>query len=200
MSSRRGERIGIFGGTFDPPHVGHLIAAICSRHELGLDRILMMVAGVPWQKVGVRELTEARHRRAMTERAIEGIDGLEVSTLELDRPGDTYTVDTLRELNDQHPDAELFLIVGGDAAAGLLSWREPHEVAKLARLVVVARPPQVTAMPPDGFEFDLVEAPLVDLSSSELRERFASGKPVDFLTPERVAVYVRAHDLYGVGS
>ncbi len=160
----------------------------------------MMVAGVPWQKVGVRPLTEARHRLDMTERAIEGIEGLEVSTLEMERPGDTFTVDTLRELRRTNPGAELFLIVGGDAAAGLLSWKEPHAVAELARLVVVARPPLVTAMPPEGFDFVVVAAPLVDLSSSELRERFAAGQPVDFLTPDRVAVYVRAHGLYGVGS
>ena len=200
MSSRGGERIGIFGGTFDPPHIGHLIAALCARHELGLDRVLMMVAGVPWQKVGVRELSESHHRRAMIELAVAGLDGLEVSTIELEREGNTYTVDTLRELHDRHRGAELFLIVGGDAAAGLPTWKEPDAVARLARLVVVARPPMVEAAPPAGWDHDVVEAPLVDLSSSEVRERLRRGQPVTFLTPEAVAVYVRVHGLYGVGS
>jgi nicotinate-nucleotide adenylyltransferase len=160
----------------------------------------MMVAGVPWQKVGVRALSAPEHRLAMTELAIAGLDGIEACTIELERTGNTYTVDTLRELHDRYPGAALFLIVGGDAAAGLSTWKDPHLVAELSRLVVVARPPMIEATPPPGWDHDIVEAPLVDLSSSEIRERLRRGQPVTFLTPDTVAVYARAHGLYGVSS
>ena len=111
-------RLGVFGGTFDPPHVGHLVTAVNVRHALSLDRVLLVVANVPWQKVGERTVSPAEDRLAMVEAAARGVAGLEVSRLEIDRGGPSYTADTLGHLHAAHPGVELFLIVGSDAAGG----------------------------------------------------------------------------------
>ena len=130
------ERLGVFGGTFDPVHVGHLVAAVNVRHELTLDRVLFVVANKPWQK-GERVVAGADDRAAMVEAAVEDVAGLEVSRLELDRGGPSYTVDTLEPLAERG--AELFLIVGADAAASIETWHRVDAVRRLATLVVVTR-------------------------------------------------------------
>ena len=191
-----GEHVGILGGTFDPPHVGHIVAAVHVRHALSLERVLVVPAHVPWQKRGVRALSAVADRLAMTRAAFADLDGIEVSTIELDRGGDTYTVDTLEELRSARPNDDHWLIVGSDVAAHLDTWRRPETVRALARLVVYERPGAVGHRPPHGWSFDLVEVPLLDVSSSALRERVHLGAPIDGLVPPAVAAIVRDRALY----
>ena len=184
------ERVGVLGGTFDPVHIAHLVAAVGARHALGLDRVVLVVAGDPWQKRG-SVVASAADRLAMTVAAIEGYEGLEVSTIELDRPGPTYTIDTLRALTDA--DRELFLIVGADVAAKLDTWHEADAVRAAATLVVVSR---------DGVEHAAgagaltVRIPRLDVASSDLRERVARGEPIDVLVPAGAVRVIRERRLY----
>ena len=134
------ERIGVFGGTFDPPHVGHLVTAVNVRHGLRLDRVLLVVANVPWQKEGSRAISDGEDRFALVEEAVDGVRGLEASHVELDRGGPSYTADTLAVLAERHPGAGLFTILGEDAAAAFLTWERHGEVAARSTLVVVERP------------------------------------------------------------
>src|SRR5690606_36963662 len=127
MSDGGGERLGIFGGTFDPPHVGHLVTAVNVRHEMRLDRVLLVVNHQPWQKLGTREISDAERRYAMVAAAVEGVEGLEASRIEIDRGGLSYTADTLRTLLDEDPTRELFVILGSDAAVGLPTWERADE-------------------------------------------------------------------------
>ena len=134
------ERLGLFGGTFDPPHVGHLVTAVNVRHELGLDRVLLVVNDQPWQKLGTREITPAEDRFAMVEAAVGSVEGIEASRIEIDRGGLSFTADTLHDLQAEAPDRELFVVLGSDAAGGLPSWERADEVRALATIVVVDRP------------------------------------------------------------
>ena len=193
-------RLGLFGGTFDPPHVGHLVTAVNVRHELGLDRVLLEVANRPWQKEGARAISAAEDRYAMVAAAVAGVDGLEASRLEIDRGGVSYTADTLAELGRRYPDAELFTIVGSDAAAGLLTWERYDEVARRSRLVVVERP-GASGQLPGEVSWIRVVVPHLDVSSTDLRARVADGRPLDYLVPEDVLVEIRQRGLYApVGS
>ena len=140
MHRQMAERIGIFGGTFDPIHVGHLVAAVNARHDLGLDRVVLMVANVPWQKAGARKVTPAEDRFEMVKAAVGGVAGVEASRMEIDRGGPSYTADTIAEMAALHPEAELFVIVGWDVSAELGTWERLNEVRDLASLVVVNRP------------------------------------------------------------
>ncbi|MEZ5144399.1 MAG: nicotinate-nucleotide adenylyltransferase [Acidimicrobiales bacterium] len=189
-------RIGVLGGTFDPPHVAHLVAAVNARHALDLDVVLLVVANEPWQKVGSRDVSPVEARLAMTRAACEGVDGVEVSTVEIERGGPSYTVDTLRELRRHHPDAELFLVLGGDAAAGLPSWERAEEVPELCRFVVVDRPG--SEFDPTGWpgRWERVEIPRLDIASTDLRARVADGRPLDFLVPPGVLSCIGTFDLY----
>ena len=189
-------RIGVLGGTFDPPHVGHLVTALDVREALALDVVLMVVANEPWQKADRSDLSPAAVRLAMVRAAVEGVDGVEASDLEIRRGGPTYTVDTLDALHAAEPGAQLFLILGADAAAGLDTWHEPHRLDDLCRIVVVSRP-GATATPPPGFRHELVEVPGLDVSSSDLRARIADGRSVRFLTPDAVVSLIRDERLYG---
>ena len=135
-----GQRIGIFGGTFDPIHVGHLVAAVNAKAALRLDRVLMVVANVPWQKAGDRAVSSAADRLALVEAAVGDVPGLEASPIEIERGGESYTADTLDELHRAAPDDELFLIVGWDVAAALTTWARQEKIQRLATLVVVNRP------------------------------------------------------------
>jgi nicotinate-nucleotide adenylyltransferase len=189
-------RLGVFGGTFDPPHVGHLVTAVNVRHALALDRLLLVVANVPWQKVGERAVSPADDRLAMVESAVAGVEGLEVSRLEIDRGGPSYTADTLADLRRADADAELFLIVGSDAAAGLTTWERVDEVRDLCTVVVVDRPGTAGEHPPTGWRWDRVEVPRLDVSSTDLRARVADGRPLDFLLPPAVITCIRARGLY----
>lgn len=191
-----GDRIGVFGGTFDPPHVGHLVTAVDVRHVLGLDRVLLVVANRPWQKLGHRDITAAADRLAMVEAAVRGVDGLEASALEIDRGGESYTADTLSELVERHPGGDLHLVLGADAAAGLSTWERVEEVRELASLVVVDRPGSGPAAVPVGWRWKHVEVPRLEVSSTELRARVAAGRPLDYLLPRDVITCVRERRLY----
>ncbi|MDQ3758263.1 MAG: nicotinate (nicotinamide) nucleotide adenylyltransferase, partial [Actinomycetota bacterium] len=152
-------RVGVFGGTFDPVHVGHLSVAVEVRHALALDQVLLVVANVPWQKVGERVLTPAEDRYAMVAAATEGLDGVEASRIELDRGGASYTVDTLEVLRaDGH---DLFLVVGADVAGSLHTWERHEDLPGLATLVVVARPGASQPQEPDppGWRVEHVAVP-----------------------------------------
>jgi nicotinate-nucleotide adenylyltransferase len=169
MEQRR-ERIGVFGGTFDPVHDGHVAAARAARSQLGLDVVLMVVAPRPWQKVASRSITDAETRFAALERRIAGIAGLQASRLEIDGPeGPTYTVDTLRRLQAQRPDAQLFLIAGTDVR--LDTWKDPVEIARLADLVIVNRAGYDRLPIGEPWRVHHVQMDPVALSSTDLRAR-----------------------------
>lgn len=192
----RGSRIGVFGGTFDPPHVGHLVTAVNVAHQLDLDRLLLVVANRPWQKVGSRRISPAEDRLAMVAAAVRGVDRLEVSDLELRRGGNSYTADTLADLRAEDPTSELFVVLGADAAAGLPTWERVEEVRDRATLVVVDRPGSVPAGVPDGFRWVHVEVPRLEVSSTDLRDRVVTGQPLEYLLPRDVIACVRDRGLY----
>ena len=198
VTATAGERLGIFGGTFDPPHVGHLVAAINVRHALALDRVLLTVSHQPWQKVGSRPLSSAVDRLAMVTAAVAAVDGLEASDIELRRGGDSFTVDTITELLDQDPTRTLFLIVGQDAAAGMPTWERIDEVRRRSELVVVERPGVDSRLPP-GWQFERVEVPRLEVSSTDLRARVVDGRPLDFLVPQGAISVLQERRLYREG-
>jgi nicotinate-nucleotide adenylyltransferase len=193
----RPPRLGIFGGTFDPPHLGHLVIAVNVRHDLALDRVLLVVANEPWQKVGDRVISPAEDRLAMVEAAVAGVEGLEPSRLEIDRGGPSYTADTLQQLRAVEPGAELFVILGRDAALGVTSWERSDEVGSIASLVVVDRPGAPADPLPGGFRWRRVEAPRLEVSSTDLRARVLDGRPLEFLLPAGVISCIRERGLYG---
>lgn len=195
VRSGAGRRIGVFGGTFDPPHIGHLVAAIDAQRALDLDVVLLVVANVPWQKVGSRAISAAADRLALVEAAVADTPGLEVCDLEIRRGGSSYTADTLADLRAGEPDAELFVILGDDAAAGFATWERYDEVADRATLVVVDRPGVPTPVDP-RFTWVRVDIPELEISSTELRARVASGRSIRFLTPDRVASAIHDRSLY----
>jgi nicotinate-nucleotide adenylyltransferase len=189
-------RIGVFGGTFDPPHLGHLVTAVNVRHALKLDRVLFVVANVPWQKRGTRRISPAADRLALVSAAVHGVAGLEASPIEIDRGGPSYTADTLSELAKRHRGAKLFTILGQDAAAGLTTWARYQEVADRSTLVVVGRP-GTRAELPNGFRWRRVEVPHLEVSSTDLRARVRDKRPLDFLLPPAVIALIGARGLYG---
>lgn len=195
VRSEPGRRIGVFGGTFDPPHVGHLVAAVDALQVLDLDVVLLVVANVPWQKVGDRAVSPAEDRLAMVRAAVADTAGLEVSDLEIKRGGDSYTADTLAELRGAEPDAELFVILGNDAAAGFATWKRYEEVAAQATLVVVDRPGTPTPVD-ERFDWRRVDIPELEVSSTELRDRVAAGRSIRYLTPSAVASCIAERCLY----
>lgn len=190
------ERLGIFGGTFDPPHVGHLVTAVNVRHELALDRVLLVVNDQPWQKLGTRTITPAADRFAMVEAAVGSVEGLEASRIEIDRGGMSYTADTLHALLDDQPDRQLHVILGSDAADGLPTWERADEVRALATIVVVERPGTPETEPPPGWSWVRVEVPRLEVSSTDLRARVAEGRPLDYLLTPDVIDAVDALGLY----
>ena len=176
-------RIGIFGGTFDPIHVGHLAVASAAAHGMHLDRVLFVVAHRPWQKVGTRQIADSALRLAMVDAAVSDRDDLQASSLEIDRGGSSYTIDTVEELRVAEPDAELILVVGSDVVGDLYTWHRHDELRDMVTFGIVDRPGDVGVEPPPGWTAQRISAPLVDLSSSMLRARLAAGEPVDYLVP-----------------
>lgn len=191
-------RIGVFGGTFDPVHNGHLAAAVNVGHDLALDVVLVVVANDPWQKTS-RRVTPAEDRFAVVQAAVGGAPGLEASRMEIDRGGLSYTADTLAELGEQHPGAELFLVVGSDLVGELGSWEKVEQVRRAATLVVVGRPGAPPPAAPRGWRAVPAEVPALDISSTDLRRRVAEGRPIDFLVPEAAVRCIAERGLYAVG-
>jgi len=192
-------RLGVMGGTFDPIHQGHLVAAseVAARFEL--DEVVFVPTGAPWQKAR-RSVTPAQDRYLMTVIATAPDPRFTVSRVDLDRAGPTYTVDTLRDLRaERGPDVELYFITGADALAEILSWRSPDEVIALAHLVGVTRPGHVLADPglPEG-RVSLVEIPALAISSSDCRERVGLNQPIRYLVPDPIVEYIAKRGLYQV--
>ena len=195
MSPRR---LGVMGGTFDPPHLGHLAAASEAHTLLGLDAVVFVPAGSPWQKAD-RPLSPAHHRLAMTTLATQDDPRFLVSQVDLLRSGPTYTFDTLADLRAEHgDDAEFFLLLGADALAGFGSLHRAAEVARACTLVGVTRPgTELRAPGPPAEEVILLTVPGTSISSTECRERFAANVPTIYLVPDSVIAYAQDHALYG---
>ncbi|SFS05720.1 nicotinate-nucleotide adenylyltransferase [Microbacterium sp. cf046] len=194
MSVTRTPRIGVMGGTFDPIHHGHLVAASEVAQSFDLDEVVFVPTGQPWQKSGV---SPSEHRYLMTVIATASNPRFTVSRVDIDRAGPTYTIDTLRELKNQRPDAELFFITGADALAQILSWRDHDELWDLAHFVAVSRPGHVLStagLPSD--DVSQLEIPALAISSTDCRDRVEHGNPVWYLVPDGVVQYIAKHHLY----
>ena len=193
MIRARPERIGVLGGTFDPPHVGHLLVASDVHAALRLDRLLLVPAASPPHKQG-KVRAPAETRLEMLRAAVAGDERFEVDDIEMRRPGASYTVDTLRELRERHADAELFFVVGMDQLREFHTWREPDEVARLAKLVGVSRDGET----PDasGPVAVPVEVTRIDLSATDIRGRIRAGEPVRYFVPDPVLEIIERDGLY----
>jgi nicotinate-nucleotide adenylyltransferase len=197
MSDRR--RIGVMGGTFDPVHHGHLVAASEVLTWFALDEVVFVPTGQPWQKAG-RAVSDAEHRYLMTVIATASNPRFMVSRVDIDRQGPTYTIDTLRDLHKELGDVELYFITGADALAQILTWRNHEELFELAQFVGCTRPGHavddrtLSQLPLD--RVTLVEIPALAISSTNCRERVDQGEPVWYLVPDGVVQYIAKHRLY----
>lgn len=197
-------RIGIFGGAFDPPHNAHVALARCALEQLQLDELRIIPTGQAWHKA--RVLTPAEHRLAMASLAFGGLRGVVVDDREIRRTGPSYTLDTLRELQQEHPGARLLLILGADQGAALPSWNGWQEILGLAIVALAQRPdpgrpgasfdPATLPDLPAGAQFAHIELPAMDLSATEIRLQAGHGKNVSLLVPPAVARYIDLHHLY----
>jgi nicotinate-nucleotide adenylyltransferase len=197
-------RLGVFGGTFDPVHTGHLVAAETALEAAALDAVMFVPAGQPWLKddevVGAKQ-----DRMRMVELAIDGNEQFVVSDIELQRPGPTYSADTLEELRDMRPGDNLFLIVGVDALGDFGRWSRPQRVLELATLVRVARPghhgldmAQLDAVRPGAAtQMIVAEGPLIGISATDVRRRLGRGASIRYLVPRAVERYIYEHGMYG---
>jgi nicotinate-nucleotide adenylyltransferase len=192
-----GSRIGIMGGTFDPIHHGHLVAASEVAHFFSLDEVIFVPTGQPWQKNG-RDVSAAEDRYLMTVIATASNPRFSVSRVDIDRPGETYTIDTLRDLRaERGPETEFFFITGADALAMMISWRDADELFKLARFVGCTRPGHQLSMTglPDE-KISLIEIPALSISSTECRNRVRAGDPIWYLVPDGIVQYISKRRLY----
>lgn len=189
-------RLGVMGGTFDPVHHGHLVAGSEVAHHFALDEVIFVPTGQPYQKKG-RAVSPAEDRYLMTVIATASNPRFSVSRVDIDRPGPTYTIDTLRDLAEANPDADLFFITGADALANILTWHDVDSLFSLAHFIGCTRPGHrlTGAGLPDG-KVSLVEIPALAISSSECRHRVAAGEPVWYLVPDGVVQYIAKRGLY----
>lgn len=194
-------RLGIMGGTFDPVHYGHLVIAEEARYEFALDRVVWVPAGDPPHKQS-REVVSQEHRYAMVLLATASHPAFEVSRLELERSGPSYTVDTIRAFSELRPEAELFFITGADATLEILTWHRHDDLIRMCRFIAVTRPGydlnRLSAELPEPYlaRISTIQAPGVDISSTDLRQRLRDGEPVKYLVPEAVEAYLQKHRLY----
>ncbi|HUV52620.1 MAG TPA: nicotinate-nucleotide adenylyltransferase [Dehalococcoidia bacterium] len=201
-----GNKIGVLGGTFDPIHTGHLIVAEDVREKLGLSEVLFVPAGKPWLKLKEEKtITDGEHRLAMVRLAIKGNPFFKVSTMELDRPGPSYSIDTILELkNKLGPAVEIYFIAGPDALAELPQWKEPARLLEICQVVGIGRPGYAKAdlsvldvsVPGAAKRIMLLDVPQIDISSKEIRRRVAQGQSIRYLVPEAVQKYIEKHKLY----
>ena len=192
-------RLGVMGGTFDPIHHGHLVAASEVQGWFDLDEVVFVPTGRPWQKAD-RQVAPAEHRYLMTVVATAANPRFTVSRVDIDRDGPTYTIDTLRDLHAQRPDADLYFITGADALTEIFSWRDADELFELAHFVGCTRPgaemdPATLARIPHD-RVTMVEIPALAISSTECRERQRAGQPIWYLVPDGVVQYITKHGLY----
>lgn len=183
------------GGTFDPIHHGHLVAASEVAAELDLDEVVFVPTGQPWQKAG-KKVSPAEHRYLMTVVATASNPRFTVSRVDIDRPGPTFTADTLRDLRGQRPDAELFFITGADALEQIMTWKDIEELWDLAHFVGVTRPGHELTDFGRGTDITLMEIPAMAISSTDCRTRVHAGQPVWYLVPDGVVQYIAKHRLY----
>ncbi len=203
MPDKLHQRVGLFGGTFDPPHVGHLILAAEAKSQLELSRVLWTVTPDPPHKQD-QPITSLEHRLAMVKLAIEDNPSFELSRVELDRPGPHYTVDTIKILAEQNPGTEIVPIIGGDSLNDLPTWHQPQEILYAAHWVGVMRRPGEKAnlqelereLPGISSKVHYVDAPLLEIASREIRVRAATGKPFRYYLPASVYEYIEQHHLY----
>jgi len=199
-------RVGVLGGTFDPPHLGHLILAQEAHQALELTQVLFVPAGEPWRKAG-RELSARQQRLAMVERAVSSNSAFAVSTAEVDRPGPSYTAETMAQLRQQFgAETELFFIMGADSLVDFPHWHQPLRILELARLAVAERSPLGNEALDEALPEELAEAlrervvwlsmPLIAISASAVRERVRQGLPIRYWVPEAVEEYIGRHGLY----
>ncbi len=197
------DRIGLFGGTFDPPHLGHLILASEAQAQLGLTRLLWILTPDPPHKPD-QVITSTEHRLAMVKLAIQDNPSFELSRVELDRPGPHYTLDTIHILAEQNPGAEIVPIIGGDSLRDLPKWHEPKEILYACHWVGVMRRPNDEAdlkileseLPGISSKVHYVDAPLLEIASREIRSRIAQGRSVRYYLPQPVYQYIEEHHLY----
>ena len=201
-ASGRRPRIGVMGGTFDPIHHGHLVAASEVQAWFDLDEVVFVPTGEPWQKTS-REVSSAEDRYLMTVIATASNPRFSVSRVDIERGGPTYTIDTLRDLSDEYGDAELYFITGADALAAIVTWREPGEVFDLAHFVGCTRPghhiDDTTVRDLPSERVTIVEIPALAISSTDCRTRVERGEPVWYLVPDGVVQYIAKYDLYRSG-
>lgn len=192
-------RVGLLGGTFDPPHIGHLVAAVSTRHALALDEVRLVPNGDPWQKRDVRPITPAEVRLAMVRAAAEGLAGVTVSDVEVSREGPSYTFDTIEALRAAEPDVEPVVVLGRDAAGMIDTWFRYRDVLSAAEVAVVSRGDGDEVAPPASLtdaRVHQVAMPRIDVSSSDLRRRVGAGEPIDVLVPAAVVELIEHHCLY----
>lgn len=188
------ERVGVFGGTFNPPHIGHLLIAEQAREKAALDRVLFVPAFQPPHKTG-RPVTDARHRLHMVRLAIKGNRHFAVSDLEIRQGGISYTVNTLKLLKAEYPSAELFLIMGSDSLLDFPTWKSPGEIGEMADLLVYPRNRfEISGRP--GVNVEVLNAPRIDVSSTEIRLKAMRGETIRYLVPSEVEAYIKRHRLY----
>lgn len=192
MTERR--KLGVFGGSFDPVHLGHIRAAVLAKAAVGLDEVVFVPAGNQWQK---ETHTPASHRLAMLQMAVASIQGFSVSTVDVDRGGPTFSFDTITDLVAQYPLTDIYFLVGTDAFAGMDSWHRADELFELANFVVITRPGSQLSVPKVAKgRFRVIEVPALDLSSTEFRKKFGLGLDCSDLVPEPVLTYIRENRLY----
>ena len=189
------ERLGIFGGTFDPPHIGHIAAAEAARVALQLHRVLFVVSNIPWQKINGAVITDPKDRLALVRSAVADREGFEVSGLEIERGGNSFTAETLAELAEAT--RKLYLIIGSDLAPGLNTWERPNVIRELATVAVVTRlGDRGKATPPPGWDWVTVRGPGIEVSSREIRRWLQEGHPLGAVLTAPVVEEIRRRGLY----
>ncbi len=197
MTARR-LRIGVMGGTFDPIHHGHLVAASEAADAFSLDEVIFVPTGNPGNKTAI---SSPEHRYLMTVIATAANPRFTVSRVDIDRPGITYTIDTLTELSKARPEADLYFISGADAIAQILAWKEVDSIWSLAHFVAVTRPGHQLQLPQvKEARITQLEVPALSISSTDIRDRAAAGKPIWYLVPDGVVQYIAKHKLYRIQS